>query len=66
MSTHTLSRNNLYFIDDIEYSKLLTKKIIFIRHANSLCNSYKGTVSQRRVDKSLLDSPLTELGKTQS
>ena len=66
MSKHTIHKNYLYFLDDLEYSKLLKKKIIFIRHANSLCNSYKGTVSERRIDKSLLDSPLTELGKTQS
>jgi broad specificity phosphatase PhoE len=65
-SIHIIHRNDLGFLNDMEYTKLISKKVIFIRHANSLCNSYKGTVSQRRVDKSLLDSPLTELGKTEA
>ena len=65
-STYTINRTDLYFLNDVEYSRLKTKKIIFIRHANSKCNSYKGTVSERRVDKDLLDSPLTELGKTEA
>jgi len=63
---YSLTRKDLFFLKDIEYNVLKTKQIIFIRHGNSRCNSYKGTISQRRLDKNLLDSALTPLGRTQA
>ena len=61
-------RDGVFNVNDelIEYNVLKTKQIIFIRHGNSQCNSYKGTISQRRIDKNLLDSALTPFGRTQA
>jgi len=63
---YSLTKKDLFFLKDIEYNVLKTKQIIFIRHGNSQCNSYKGTISQRRIDKNLLDYALTPLGRTQA
>jgi len=63
---YSLTKKDLFFLKDIEYNVLKTKQIIFIRHGNSQCNSYKGTISQRRIDKNLLDSALTPFGRTQA
>ena len=66
IDTYTIKRTELYFLSDLEYDKLKNKKISFIRHGNSLGNSYKGTLTEQRLDKSLIDSPLTDLGREQA
>ena len=66
IDTYKIKRSELYFLSDSEYNKLKNKTISFIRHGNSLANSYTGTLTEQRLDKSLIDSPLTDLGREQA
>ena len=66
IDTYKIRRSELYFLSDLEYRKLKNKTISFIRHGNSIGNSYKGTLTEQRLDKGLIDSPLTDLGREQA
>ena len=61
-----MRRRDLPMLSDEEYTRLRSKSVLFVRHAESVYQADERPFQAKCADKSLLDSALTPLGHRQA
>ncbi len=66
VAAFVMRRSDLPMLSDEEYNRLVSKSVLFVRHAESAYQADQRDFQAKCADKALLDAELTPLGRKQA